>query len=151
MTTTMMTAALPTAHRNRLMRTAREAVFEPGARLLEEGGPADRFWVIRSGTVALDSRAPGRSASTIDSLGHEELLGWSWHFPPYRWQFGAQAVSQVRAWEFDAATVRAMCAADAEFGRSIAVWVGSVVAFRLRATRERLLSLDAHRGGRAGA
>ncbi|RPK80701.1 MULTISPECIES: cyclic nucleotide-binding domain-containing protein [Streptomyces] len=150
MITTTMTAALPPAHRNRLMRTAREAVFEPGTRLLEEGGPADRFWIIRSGTVALDSQVPGQRAPTIGSLGHEELLGWSWHFPPYRWQLGAQAVSPVRAWEFDAATVRAMCAADAEFGRSIAVWVGSVVACRLQASRKRLLDLNAPRGGEDG-
>lgn len=141
MTATTMTSALPVAHRDRLMRTAREVFFEAGTRLLEEGRHADRFWVLRSGTVTLDSQVPGRRAAAIESLGPGELLGWSWHFPPYEWQLGAEALSPVRAWEFDAATVRAMCAADAEFGRAIAVWVGSVVAHRLHASRVRLLDL----------
>ncbi len=39
-----------------------------------------------------------------------------------------------------------MCAHDAEFGRAIAVWVGAVVAHRLRAARVRLLDLYAPYG-----
>ncbi|MFG6301330.1 cyclic nucleotide-binding domain-containing protein, partial [Streptomyces rochei] len=113
-------------HRDRLRRIAREVSFEAGTRLFEEGRPADRFWVIRSGTVTLDSRVPGRRAAAIESVSHGELLGWSWHFPPYQWQLGAEALSPVRAWEFDAEAVRAMCARDPEFGRAVAAWVGSV-------------------------
>ncbi|GHF33601.1 Crp/Fnr family transcriptional regulator [Streptomyces fumanus] len=149
MTTTMaitLTTALPADHRERLMSEAREVSFEAGARLFEERRRADRFWVIRSGTVTLDARVPGRRAAVIDSVSHGELLGWSWHFPPYRWHLGAEALSPVRAWEFDADTIRAMCAEDPEFGRSISFWVGSVTAQRLHATRTRLLDLYAPYG-----
>ncbi|WP_225829911.1 Crp/Fnr family transcriptional regulator [Streptomyces sp. NK08204] len=143
---TTMTAALPAEHRERLMRAAREVSFEAGTRLFEEGRRADRFWIVRTGTVALDLRVPGRRPAVIESLGHGELVGFSWHFPPYLWQLGAEAMSPVRAWEFHAETVRAMCAADAEFGRAIAVWVGRVVAHRLHASRVRLLDLYAPYG-----
>lgn len=114
----------------------------------EEGRRADRFWIVRTGTVALDLYVPGRRPAVIESLGHGELVGWSWHFPPYLWQLGAEAMSPVRAWEFDAEAVRAMCAWDAEFGRAIAVWVGRVVAQRLHASRVRLLDLYAPYGSR---
>ncbi|MFJ8148167.1 cyclic nucleotide-binding domain-containing protein [Streptomyces sp. NPDC096094] len=144
--TNNMTRALAVGHRDRLMRIAREVSFEAGTRLFEEGRPADRFWVIRSGTVTLDSRVPGRRAAAIESVSHGELLGWSWHFPPYQWQLGASALSPVRAWEFDAEAVRAMCARDPEFGRAVAAWVGSVVAHRLQAARIRLLDLYAPYG-----
>ena len=52
--------ALPTGHRERLLRAGREAGFPQGRRLFEEGGHADRFWIIRNGTVALDMHVPGR-------------------------------------------------------------------------------------------
>ncbi|MFF8729265.1 Crp/Fnr family transcriptional regulator [Streptomyces sp. NPDC015171] len=138
---TTMSTALEPVYREQLMRTAREVSFADGVRLFEEGRRADRFWIVRTGTVALDLRVPGRRSAVIDSLGHGELIGWSWHFPPYLWHLGAEAVSPVRAWEFDAGTVRSLCAEDPGFGRAIAVWVGRVVAQRLHASRVRLLDL----------
>ncbi|MEV5872837.1 cyclic nucleotide-binding domain-containing protein [Streptomyces sp. NPDC052101] len=144
--TTTMNAALPVEHRARLMRVAREVSFEAGIRLFEEGRRADRFWIVRTGTVALDLHVPGRRAAVVETLGHGELIGWSWHFPPYLWHLGAEAMSPVRAWEFDAESVRAMCAEHPEFGRAVAVWVGRVVAQRLHASRVRLLDLYAPYG-----
>ncbi|MGW0758440.1 Crp/Fnr family transcriptional regulator [Streptomyces sp. NPDC002814] len=144
--TTNLSAALPAEHRERLMRIAREVSFEAGTRLFEEGRRADRFWIIRTGTVVLDLHVPGRRAAVIESLGHGELVGWSWHFPPYLWQLGAKALSPVRAYEFDADAVRAMCANNPAFGREVATWVGRVVAHRLHASRIRLLDLYAPYG-----
>ncbi|UFR01169.1 cyclic nucleotide-binding domain-containing protein [Streptomyces sp. Go40/10] len=143
---TTMTRALPAGRREPLMCLAREVSFEAGTRLFEEGRRADRFWIVRTGTVALDARVPGRRPAVILTLGHGELLGRSWHFPPYLWQLGAEATSPVRAWEFDAGSVRALCAADPGFGRTIAVWVGRVAAERLHASRVRLLDLYAPYG-----
>ncbi|CAL9674538.1 hypothetical protein SUDANB1_07740 [Streptomyces sp. enrichment culture] len=144
--TTNLATGLTAGHRERLMRVAREVSFDTDTRLFEEGRHADRFWIVRTGTVVLDLHVPGRRAAVIESLGHGELVGWSWHFPPYVWQPGAEAVSPVRAHEFDAEAVRAMCARDPEFGRAIADWVGRVVAHRLHASRVRLLDLYAPYG-----
>ncbi|MFD1659270.1 Crp/Fnr family transcriptional regulator [Streptomyces caeni] len=143
---TSMAAALPAEYRERLMRIAREVSFDAGSRLFEEGRRADKFWIVRTGTVALDLHVPGRQAAVIESLGHGELVGWSWLYSPYVWQLGAEAMSPVRAYEFDAVTVRAMCEEDPEFGRAIAVWVGRVLAHRLHAARTRLLDLYAPYG-----
>ncbi|MFI6559447.1 cyclic nucleotide-binding domain-containing protein [Streptomyces sp. NPDC050534] len=139
--TMSMPRALSAEHRQRLMRLAREVSYPVGARLFEEGGRADRFWIIRTGTVDLDMRVPGRRAAVIESLGHNELLGWSWLYPPHSWHLGAEASSPVRAYEFDATTVRTICREDPDFGRSVAEWVGMVVAHRLQAARIRLLDL----------
>ncbi|MER5714046.1 cyclic nucleotide-binding domain-containing protein [Streptomyces sp. NPDC002132] len=144
--TTAWSTALEPVHRERLMRLARDVSFEAGTRLFEEGRHADRFWIVRSGTVALDLHVPGRRPAVVESLGHGELVGWSWHFPPYLWHLGAETMTPVRAWEFDADEVRTACAADPAFGRALAVWVGCVVAQRLQATRVRLLDLYAPYG-----
>ncbi|MFF0789257.1 Crp/Fnr family transcriptional regulator [Streptomyces spiralis] len=144
--TTTLATALPVRHREWLMDLGREVFFDTGSRLFEEGRHADRFWIVRTGTVALDLHVPGRRPAVIESVGHGELLGWSWHFPPYVWQLGAEAMSPVRAYEFDADAVRTLCAADPEFGREVAVWVGKVVAHRLHSARVRLLDLYAPYG-----
>ncbi|MBN0043725.1 cyclic nucleotide-binding domain-containing protein [Streptomyces actuosus] len=144
--TTSMPRALPAEHRQRLMALAHEVAFPQGTRLFDEGGRAERFWVIRTGTVDLDMRVPGRRPAVIDSLGHNELVGWSWLFAPHIWHLGAEAATPLRAYEFDAAEVRALCKADPEFGLNVTQWVGDVLAQRLRAARTRLLDLYAPYG-----
>ncbi|MBN0042735.1 cyclic nucleotide-binding domain-containing protein [Streptomyces actuosus] len=146
MTSTAWDSALGAEHRARLTRIAREVSFPAGTRLFEEGRRADRFWIVRAGTVALDIHVPGRRAAVVETLGRGELVGWSWYFPPYEWHLGAETTSTVQAYEFDAATVRLLCEEDAGFGRAVASWVGGVVADRLRATRIRLLDLYAPYG-----
>ncbi|MFB7462326.1 cyclic nucleotide-binding domain-containing protein [Streptomyces sp. NPDC056224] len=143
---TRISAALPAEYRARLTDIAREVSFPAGARLFNEGGHADRFWIVRSGTVGLDVHVPGRRAAAIETLGSGELVGWSWLFPPYTWHFGAEATSPVRAHEFDAAAVRTMMEADTGFGSAMGRWVGQVLAHRLVAARVRLLDLYAPHG-----
>ncbi|MGY0021876.1 Crp/Fnr family transcriptional regulator [Streptomyces sp. cg35] len=141
-----MSQTLPDEHHGRLMRIAREVAFPQGTRLFDAGSRADRFWIVRSGSVALDIPLPGRPAPVVDSLGHGELIGWSWLFPPYVWQLGAAAETPVRAYEFDAFTVRLMCASDPALGSFVAQWVGRVLAHRLSVTRSRLLDVYAPYG-----
>jgi CRP-like cAMP-binding protein len=138
---TPMLRALPAEDRQRLMRIAREVSFPQGTRLFEEDGRADRFWVIRTGAVDLDMRVPGRRAAVVETLGINELVGWSWLFAPHTWHLGAEATSPVRAYEFDAVTVRDMCRNDPAFGLAIAEWIGGILAHRLRSARTRLLDL----------
>ncbi|MEE1769098.1 cyclic nucleotide-binding domain-containing protein [Streptomyces sp. JV185] len=143
---TRITTALPAEYRARLMGTGQEVNFAQGARLFQEGDHADRFWILRSGTVTLDIRVPGSAPVAIESLGSGELVGWAWLFKPYIWHLGAEAMTPVRTHEFDAETVRMMMDADPAFGSAIGQWVGQVLAHRLQATRIRLLDLYAPHG-----
>ena len=144
--TMSMPRALSAGHRQRLMRLAREVSFPLGARLFEEGGRADRFWIIRTGTVELDMHVPGRRPAVIETLRHNELVGWSWLFTTHTWHLGAEATTPVRAYEFDAAAVRLMCQDDPAMGSAVAQWVGDVLAHRLMSARIRLLDLYAPYG-----
>lgn len=132
---------LPDEHRQELQALGHEVGFTAKERIFEEGDKADRLWIVHSGLVALDIRVPGSQRAVIDTLGHGELLGWSWLFAPYRWHLGAEAVSPVRATEFDAAQARELCAREPELGRAITLSVAAVIAHRLHRTRTRLLDL----------
>jgi CRP-like cAMP-binding protein len=127
--------------RERLLTLTREVSFPPGHRIFDEGEDANRFWVLRHGSVALDIHVPGRPAPIIETLGPGDLLGWSWLFPPYRWHLGARTLGAVAADEFDAAAVRATCEQDTGFGYALTRAVAAVVGQRLKATRVRLLDL----------
>lgn len=138
--------ALTEEHRERLMELAREVSFEIDERVFDEGGEADRFWIIHTGTVALDLHVPGRRAAVIETVGAGELLGWSWLVPPHDWHLGAQASSPVRAYEFDATAVRELCEKDPELDHALLAYVSGVIAGRLRSARVRLLDLYAPHG-----
>ncbi|MEW1750621.1 Crp/Fnr family transcriptional regulator [Streptomyces angustmyceticus] len=133
--------ALPTEGRERLMQFAREVSFPEGKRIFEEHGLADRFWIIRTGSVNLDVQVRGRRPMVVDMLDHGDLVGWSWLVPPYTWRMGAEASSPVRAYEFDATAVRALCEADPAIGLAVTRRVLDVVASRLQATRLRLADM----------
>jgi CRP/FNR family cyclic AMP-dependent transcriptional regulator len=127
-----------------LADAARDVSFPARYRLFEDGGYATRFWLIQAGHVSLDLHVPGEGPVVIESIGMGELLGWSWLFPPYKWAFGAVAASAVEAFEFDAPTVRELCAAYPELGYEFNQRVTRVLARRLQATRIRLIARSGH-------
>ncbi|CAL9602376.1 hypothetical protein SUDANB6_05477 [Streptomyces sp. enrichment culture] len=140
--------ALPPPQRARLMELAREVSFPEDARIFEPGGTADRFWVLRSGAVSLTQQVSSLQRMTVASLGAGDLLGWSWLFPPYLWDFGAEAFSPVRAYEFDAAAVLALCDEDPRLGLMLVRSVAEILAHRLETTRGQLMEQYAlHRRG----
>jgi CRP-like cAMP-binding protein len=115
--------------------------FAAGQRLFREGEQADTFFLVRQGRVALELFVPTRGAVVIETIGAREVVGWSWLFPPYRWQFDARAGSLVRATVFDGACVREKCAADPALGYDLMGRFAQVMIERLQATRLRLLDV----------
>ncbi|WP_460072194.1 cyclic nucleotide-binding domain-containing protein [Streptomyces sp. YKOK-I1] len=136
---TKLLTALPPPQRRRLMELAREVSFPEDALIFEAGGRADRFWVVRSGAVSLIQQVTSVQRVTVASLGAGDLLGWSWLFPPYEWDFGAEAFSPVRAYEFEAQPVLKLCEEDPALGVTLVRIVAEILAHRLEMTRGRLL------------
>lgn len=140
-------AELTDGQRERLLALGRDREFPAGHRLFDEGGPADRFWLVGSGEVALDLDLPGRRPAVVETIGPGQLLGWSWLLPPYQWHLGARTLGLVTTREFAAGEVRALCAAEPEIGYRLSLGCAAVIAERLQATRLRLVDLYAPPGG----
>jgi len=122
--------------------------FEAGAALQREGEPADRFFLIREGAVALQIQAPGRGEIVIETLQPGEVVGFSWLFEPHRWQFDARANEPTRVIAFDGACLRGKCEADHELGYELMRRFAWALTERLQATRLQLLDVYGH--GRRG-
>jgi CRP/FNR family cyclic AMP-dependent transcriptional regulator len=114
-----------------------------GQRIFDEGSAASRFWLIRTGQVALDIHVPGRKRLFVETLGDGDLLGLSWLSPPLAWQFGAVAVADTTAYELDGAAVLAACDQHAQLGYQLLRRAMTAASRRLQATRVRLLDLYA--------
>jgi len=136
-------AALTAEQRAALAGDGAAVAFAAGERLFDEGGIADRFWLIEDGSIALDMAVPGRGDQIVETLAAGTVLGWSWLHPPYRWHFGAVARVATTAIEFDAPAVRRRCDADPVFGYAAFRLFTPVITERLQATRLRLLDLYA--------
>ena len=122
--------------------------FELGAALFREGEPADRFFLIREGAVALQVQAPGQGELVIETLHRGDVVGFSWLFEPHRWQFDARAVEPTRVIAFDGACLRGKCEADHELGYELMRRFARAITERLQATRLQLLDVYGH--GRRG-
>jgi CRP-like cAMP-binding protein len=115
--------------------------FREDELLFQEGDRADSFFVLRHGTVALETFVPGRGSVTIETLDAGEVVGWSWLFEPYRWHFDARARSLVRATRFDGECLRAKCESDPRLGYDLMSRFAQVMIDRLQSTRLRLLDV----------
>ncbi|MCQ4042302.1 Crp/Fnr family transcriptional regulator [Streptantibioticus rubrisoli] len=135
-------SSLPPTLRGWLLGFAHDTAFPGDIRLFEEGSAADRFWLVRTGLIALDVHIPGRGAIVVETIGDGELLGWSWLFEPYQWHLGALTRTAVQAYEFDAPQVRAAMDEDPAAGLALFRAIGDqVIGRRLRSARTRLLDL----------
>ena len=115
--------------------------FDADEVLFREGDPADTFFLVRHGEVALEAFVPGRGGMTIETIQSGEVIGWSWLFPPYRWHFDARALGPVRATTFDGACIRGKCADDPRLGFDLMTRFAQVLMERLQWTRLRLLDI----------
>jgi CRP/FNR family transcriptional regulator, cyclic AMP receptor protein len=134
-------AGLSDEHRGVVASVARPDSFVAGDRIVDEEEPADGCWLIRSGRVALQTRATPEADLTIQTLGPGEVLGWSWLVPPHHWQFGAVATEPVEAIRLDGIRLRELAAADPALGYALALAMLQVLGNRLQSTRARLLDL----------
>jgi len=119
--------------------------FNMGQTILREGEFANGFYLIETGRVALESEAGFGESILIQTIGAGDLLGWSWMFPPYVWQFTARAIDPTAALFFYAAILREYCEKDHSLGYELLKRISAVMVTRLHAAHQQMLSLHAHR------
>lgn len=113
--------------------------FAAGEYLGREDQRAHSFYLILKGIVALETGQNANRPIAVQSLSQDEILGWSWFVPPYRWDFDARAVEDVTTLAFDGDRLRLLCESDHELGYQIINRLLQVITGRLVATRRQLV------------
>src|SRR6266567_3832966 len=111
---------------------------------LRAGEFANRFYLIESGKVLLESGAGFGDPVVIEKIGPGDLLGWSWMFPPHVWQFTARAVEPAAALFFHGTILREYCEKDHSLGYELFKRMSVVMMKRLQAARKQMLSVHVH-------
>jgi CRP/FNR family cyclic AMP-dependent transcriptional regulator len=117
--------------------------FDSGTYIFKEGAPADTFYLIREGKVAVEIVAPQRKPIVVETLREGEIVGWSWLLPPYVWRFHTHAVQNVRALALDGKCLRTKCEENHDLGYEILKRFVQIIEQRLDATRFQLLDIYA--------
>lgn len=131
------------AHLARLAPLAKLEHYGVGELIFQERHEATHLYLVQHGHVALESFLPGTGVTTIVILGPGEALGWSWLFPPYRWQYSARSVDVTEIITLDAVRLRALVDQDPVFGRDLITRTAKLLEQRLLAERSKLLELQA--------
>ncbi|MGB7435884.1 MAG: cyclic nucleotide-binding domain-containing protein [Candidatus Acidiferrum sp.] len=134
-------AEMPEKHLEFIAGCAKNVAFPELHTVFQEGDPANEFFFIREGLVSVELVVPHRGATTIQTVGQGEILGWSWVSPPYRWHFTARTLQRTRALVFDAKCLRNKCDKDHDLGYELLNRFIGVVCARLDATRLQLMDI----------
>lgn len=116
--------------------------FNPGEVIFREGELANRFYLIESGNVILESSGRSGDPVVIDKVSAGDLLGWSWMFPPYVWHFTARAVAPTEAIFFYGTILREYCERDHSLGYELFKRMSAVMIKRLQTARQKMLAID---------
>lgn len=127
--------------RELLIGCAKNERFEVGEFLFRNGGHADRFFLVRAGSVAVEVDVPGKPPIIIETVGEGEVLGWSWIVPPHISSFDARAMTLTRALSFDAKCLLRKMTADPLLGYEVLKRFVPMMAHRLQAARMQMLDL----------
>ncbi len=106
-----------------------------GHYLFFEGDPADHFYFVLEGKVALQMNAGSLGLFTIETLEANEMIGWSWMYPPYRWTLTGRSVGITRLLDFDARCLRGHCETSKDLTYALMKRTATVSATRLLAAR----------------
>lgn len=138
-------ADLDPAYLKLVVGCASNVRFEAGAYVFKEGTPADTFYLIREGKVAVEIFAPQRKPLVVATIGEGEILGWSWLLPPYVWKFNGHAVHATRAIAVDGKCLRGKCEENHDLGYEVLKRLVQIIEHRLDEARFQLVDVYAAR------
>ena len=118
---------------------AKLAQFKAGEVIFRAGEPANGFYLIESGAVALEGSVFDHAPVATDTVSAGEPLGWSWLFPPYVWHFDARATEPTTAIFSDAAVLRKHYDEDLTLANELFKRSSAVMVRRLQAARHKLI------------
>jgi CRP/FNR family cyclic AMP-dependent transcriptional regulator len=115
--------------------------FEADELIARDGDPANSFYLLRQGRVAVEMHTPTQGGLVIETLDPGDIVGWAWLFPPYRWHYDVRAIESVRAVAFDGGCLREKCDVRRDLGYELMLRFAQVMNDRLQHTRFRLLDV----------
>lgn len=132
-------AGMDADHVEEILAGAHRQEFAAGEIIFREGDPANQFYLIESGEVAIESTLPHGGMVHIQTVRSGDVLGWSWLFPPFAWHFRARAIQPTHVLVCDGAHLLVQAEEHPTFGYELMKRVSQVLIQRLQASRKKLV------------
>lgn len=113
--------------------------IKKGQILFRQGENADKFYVVRNGRISIQMPAIMGPALEIQTLGKDQVLGWSWLIAPYKWNFQALAIEDSKLLKFDGIAILARCEQEPKFGYGLLKKFAALMSMRLDAARLKMM------------
>ena len=114
--------------------------FETDEMIFRAGDPAKGFYLVHSGTIAVEGTSDDGAPVLIDNVTAGEPLGWSWIFEPYVCQYNARATEPTTALFMDAIKLADHRGGDLTLGHELFKRMSQVMVRRLNAARAQLVA-----------
>jgi CRP/FNR family transcriptional regulator, cyclic AMP receptor protein len=125
-------------HLHKLASLGLESQFQAGQAIFEEKDTSGYFYLILSGSVAIEIVTAARHIQ-IETLHDGDGLGWSSLLSDEPKHLRARALTDIRALAFIGKDLRQACELDAKFGYALMRRLLAVAVERLDATRFQLV------------
>lgn len=130
-------------HLQLLADSAMQMEFAAGQLIFRQGDPANRFYLIESGKVAVELESQDREPVLIQTIGPGRELGWSWILPPHYEHFTATALEPTKAIFFYGTRLRECGEGNHDLGYELMKRMAEVMSHRIQAATKLLLEAPA--------
>jgi CRP/FNR family transcriptional regulator, cyclic AMP receptor protein len=113
--------------------------IKKGQILFRQGENADKFYVVRNGCISIQMPAIMGPTLEIQTLGKDQVLGWSWLISPYQWNFQTKAEEDSELLQFDGTAILARCEQEPKFGYELLKKFAGLMSVRLNAARQKMM------------
>ncbi|MCW8934228.1 MAG: cyclic nucleotide-binding domain-containing protein [Gammaproteobacteria bacterium] len=130
---------LDPAHIEILVQHAQERSYAVGDMLFRQMDLAEHFFILMEGSIKVQVPAIMGPALVVQTLEANDILGWSWLIPPYKWAFEATAELDSRVLVFDGKALLQHCETDYNFGYALMKMFAGLMSERLHAARIKMM------------
>ena len=103
------------------------------------GEDANKFYVILNGSISIQMPAIMGPTLEIQSVGKNQILGWSWLIAPYKWHFQTKAEEDTELLQFDGAALLARCEQEPKFGYELLKKFAELMSVRLTSASQKMM------------
>lgn len=116
-----------------------EKAFAAGEVLFRQDDSAEKFYILIDGSVEVGVPSIMGPALVVQTLGQNDILGWSWLIPPYKWTFEAKADRESKLLIFDGKSLLQYCEQNTDFGYALMKRFAGLMSERLHSARLKMM------------
>lgn len=128
-------------HVNLLQRLFERYSFRSGSIVVQQGAPADFFYLVISGKAQVSFKPYDGSPITVSHVGKDGLFGWSAVVGSQTYTSSVTAIEDLETYRISGARLRNLCKDYPEAGKDILERLANIVSSRWKNAHEQVKTI----------